>query len=98
MSPPLEPDTGNTGVQQQGVSEYALVDVTRLRFAPALLQLGAQRGRKGAAADGADGRPANETGGGYYRKYILEDLKPWAEAGITKVRPQGFRAIQFLGR
>ena len=34
----------------------------------------------------APGASAAETGGAYYRKYILQDLAPWAEHGITKVR------------
>ena len=44
---------------------------------------------KGATAAGgkqpAPGMSAEETGGAYYRKYILQDLEPWAEHGITEV-------------
>lgn len=37
------------------------------------------------AAGKLPGAKAELKGGAYYKKYILEDLKPWAEHGITKV-------------
>ncbi len=47
------------------------------------------RSKGGATAAGgkqpAPGVSAEETGGAYYRKYILQDLAPWAEHGITEV-------------
>ena len=58
------------------------------------LQLETERVRGGAAASGGTGASADNGtsgGGGYYRKYILEDLEPWVEHGITKVRGQCYQ-------
>lgn len=52
-----------------------------------------QRDRRRRAGGDAQNPPANETGGAYYRKFILEDLKPWAEGGITKARPGRIHAF-----
>ena len=50
------------------------------------LQLQVEREARRAASGGTAKLPINETGDAYYRKFILEDLKPWAIHGITKVR------------
>ena len=64
--------------------------------APQAKQL--KRSQKGSAAIGkqpAPGMTAEETGGAYYRKYILQDLEPWAEHGITEVLHVGACADPF---
>lgn len=50
-------------------------------------QLQQQQKEAEAAEKPAVGASTDKKGGAYYKKYILEDLKPWAEHGITKVRP-----------